>query len=436
MTFLQTTTYLYSLLADYQTQGSSAYKPGLDNIQTLCAALGEPHKRFLSVHVAGTNGKGSTASMIAAILQCAGFRTGLYTSPHLTSFCERIKIDGKEISEQPVTLFVDKNHALIDKIRPSFFELTTAMAFWWFAQQNVDIAVMEAGLGGRLDSTNVILPKVSVITKIALDHCSILGDTLEKIAIEKAGIIKPHTPVVIGKRQPQTYKVFEQTAQTMAAPIVFADDIYQIAGSATQNGVLSTSIKKRGNDNLYTYSTDLLGSWQSENLCTAMAAVDILRQDIDISQDAIRNGLRGAGKITGLRGRWEVLQYAPMVVTDIAHNADGLAYTMAQIREYAYDRLHIVFGIAADKDLDAILPLLPRGALYYFTQAPQPRAMSATMLCRRCSDTGLRGQTFASVKDAIKAAMQNATAADFIYIGGSAMVTAEAMGCGDVGCLK
>jgi dihydrofolate synthase/folylpolyglutamate synthase len=462
MTFPQTVNYLYKLLPDYQQLGSAAYKPGLANMYKLCAALSEPQRNFCSIHAAGTNGKGSVTSMLAAVLQTAGYKVGLYTSPHLISFCERIKVNGIEITEQAVVDFVEQNRTLIEDVRPSFFELTTAMAFEYFAQQKVEFAVVEAGLGGRLDSTNVLHPVLSVITRIALDHCDLLGNTLEQIATEKAGIIKTQTPVVIGKRQPETHLVFEQISRQCDAPLIFADSRYKVTKSHTRKGIQNFCIEPVVNSvGLLRYArndatnhviathppviashppviasvakqsfccaTDLLGAWQAENICTALTAIDVLRQKITIPDDAVMYGLSNAGKITHLQGRWQILHQRPTVVCDIAHNADGLARTMAQIARYHYRALHIVFGIAADKDLAAILPLLPRNAQYYFTQAQSPRALRAGELAQRCADACLIGKAFDTVRCAYKTAMQHADNEDFIYVGGSAMVVAEVL---------
>ena len=426
MTFSQTTQYLYNLLADYQLHGRSAYKQGLEGIRCLCGALDNPQDKFRSIHVAGTNGKGSTASMTAAVLQAAGYRTGLYTSPHLTSFCERIKINGTEIDEQAVVDFVAQNRTLIERERPSFFELTTAMAFWYFALHQADFAVVEAGLGGRLDSTNILQPAVSVITRIALDHCDLLGNTLPAIAAEKAGIIKPHTPVAAGVWQSGVHPVLERQARRHCAPLVYACHHYRAAAERTDSGVQFFDIKKN-DGTMRHFAIDLLGEWQGENLCTALTAIDILRQTALIPDSAVQEGLENAGKLTHLRGRWQTLQTSPLVIADIAHNADGLARTMAQAERYGGCPMHIVFGIAADKDLDAVLPLLPRRARYYFAGAASPRALSASVLACRAAAAGLQGRAYPSVPDAFGDALRQAARSHFIYVGGSAMVAAEVM---------
>jgi dihydrofolate synthase/folylpolyglutamate synthase len=430
MNYQQTVDYLYALFPDFQKDGAVAYKPGTDAIQRLCSAVGNPQREFLTVHIAGTNGKGSVASMLAAVLQSAGYKVGLYTSPHLVSFCERIKVDGKEIAQQAVIDFAERCSNTSEQLRPSFFEVTTAMAFDYFAQQGIDIAVVEAGLGGRFDSTNVITPIVSVITHIALDHCNLLGDTLEKIAAEKAGIIKHRIPVVIGKHQNETNNIFKHKAWLNNAPILFADQRYKVRESYMYNGLQIFSIQ-RDNKPPHTFTVELMGIYQQQNVCTVLTTIDVLiRNRIDISSKNIANGLRHVSTLTNLLGRWQTIQTHPTIVCDIAHNADGIAQTMAQLRieMFHYRQLHIVFGISADKDLSSILEYLPRDAHYYFTQAQSSRAMPAVALAETCAAAGLHGVVTNNVRDAINLAKSNTSDSDFIYIGGSAFVVAEAIG--------
>jgi dihydrofolate synthase/folylpolyglutamate synthase len=410
MDYAEALQYLYALAPDFQKVGKPAYKPGLGNTMLLDAMFGHPHRRFTSVHVAGTNGKGSTSHMLAAALQRAGYRVGLYTSPHLNDFRERIKVNGAEIPPQRVAEFVEKRCAAVEHIRPSFFELTMMMAFDFFAQQEVDAAVVEVGLGGRLDSTNVITPALSVITNIGLDHTDLLGDTLEKIAREKAGIIKPGVPVVVGEHQPEVAHVFEQKAAACGAPLTFASLRY-------------------GSRDVAGYELDLYGSYQQRNLCTTLAALDSLRQRniFSFSQQDVEDGLRTAAATTGLRGRWQQLCSAPKIVCDTAHNAHGLRQTMAQLAHENYGSLHIVFGMAADKDVDSAATLLPRAARCYFTQASVARAMPAGALADRCRAAGLQGEAYPTVAQALLAAIKNAAANDFIYVGGSTFVVADAL---------
>jgi len=411
MTYPETLSYLYSQSPDFQSVGKKAYKPGLDNALRLDEHFEHPHRKFKSIHVAGTNGKGSTSHMLAAVLQTAGYRVGLYTSPHLIDFRERIKVNGEMISEQGVVNFVEKNRAAVERIRPSFFELTMIMAFDFFAQKKVDVAVVEVGLGGRLDSTNVITPVLSIITNIGLDHTDLLGDTLEKIAIEKAGIIKPNVPLVVGEYQPEVAHVFERKAHECSAPLTFADSLSAL------------------NSQLSAITLDLHGDYQQKNLCTTLAALIELRQRnlFSFSDKNVEDGLRHAAAITGLRGRWQQVESAPAVVLDTGHNAHGLQQTMAQLQRLSCRQLHVVFGVVADKDVDSIVALLPTNAAYYFTQAAIPRAMSADVLAQKCCAMGLIGSSFSTVAHALQAAKKNAAVNDVIFVGGSTFVVADAL---------
>ncbi|MDR3188747.1 MAG: bifunctional folylpolyglutamate synthase/dihydrofolate synthase [Prevotellaceae bacterium] len=410
MVYAETLQYLYAQSPDFQEVGKRAYKPGLDNTLLLDERFGHPHRRFTSVHVAGTNGKGSTSHLLAAVLQSAGYRVGLYTSPHLSDFRERIKVNGVEIPEQRVVDFVEKHRGTIEHVRASFFELTMMMAFDFFAQQAVDAAIVEVGLGGRLDSTNVITPALSIITNIGLDHTDLLGDTLEKIAREKAGIIKSGVPVVVGEYQPEVAHVFEQAAAAHRSPLVFASRRRTAADTAA-------------------YALDLHGDYQQRNLCTVLAALDSLRERgvFSFSQRNVEDGLRTAAAVTGLRGRWEQLCGSPKIICDTAHNVHGLQQTMAQLAHTPCGQLHIVFGMVADKDVAGAAALLPRAARYYFTQAATPRALPAGALADACRAAGLQGEAFPTVAGALLAAKARAAANDLIYVGGSTFVVADAL---------
>ena len=435
MTYSETLSSLYALSPDFQNVGKKAYKPGLDNALRLDEHFDHPHRRFKSIHVAGTNGKGSTSHMLAAVLQTAGCRVGLYTSPHLIDFRERIKVNGEMISEREVVDFAEKHRAAAECVRPSFFELTMMMAFDFFARKKVDVAVVEAGLGGRLDSTNVITPVLSVITNIGLDHTDLLGDTLEKIAAEKAGIIKPHVPVVVGEYQPEVAHVFEQKARECGAPLTFAEVNSQ---QSTVNShlphkpthpsgeaVRQSSIVNRQSS----ITLDLNGDYQRKNLCTTLAALNVLRQRnlFSFSEKDVEEGLRHAAALTGLRGRWQQVQSNPAVVLDTGHNAHGLQLAMLQLAKVSCRRLHIVFGMAADKDIDSVVALLPKNAAYYFTQAATPRALPADVLTEKCRAAGLRGEAFSTVAQALQTAKQNAAPNDFIFVCGSGYVVGEGL---------
>lgn len=422
MNYQQTCQFLYSKLPNYERQGSGGYKQGLDGMMLLCAAMGNPQNDIRCIHIAGTNGKGSVASMLAACLQIAGYKTGLYTSPHLVSLTERIKIDGVEITQQQVVDFVHDYSSVIETLNPSFFEIMTAMALRHFAINKVNAAVIEAGLGGRLDSTNIITPMLSVITCIERDHCAILGDTLPQIAAQKAGIIKADTPIVIGRRHPLCNRVFDSAARRMHAPIMYAQQRYKVIGRMS-DGYSHFCIRSVDGEKRH-FDLDLCGAWQGENLCTALCAADMLADNIAIPEAMLGAGFSHAAWLTGLRGRWQRLRSNPLVIADIAHNPDAIARTMKQVANTTYNRLHIVFGIAADKEIDAIAPLLPSDACYYFTQACSPRAMASQALAQHAAHSG---GIYPDVKSAIEAAMAAAAPDDMIYIGGSSMVVGEAL---------
>lgn len=427
MTYPETLDFLYHSLPVFQHIGGSAYKAGLDNILSLEQELGNPHRQFASVHVAGTNGKGSVSHMIAAVLQAAGYRTGLFTSPHLQDFRERIRVNGEMISQEEVIRFVEQHREAIDRIGPSFFETTTAMAFDHFARQAVDIAVIEVGLGGRLDSTNLIRPRVSVITNISRDHAQFLGETLPEIAGEKAGIIKEDTPVVIGQSQLETQMVFISRAKEQHAPIRFADQLYEVIGQTHLENSQQFTIRNRMDGETFMLEIDLQGDYQRLNLLTVLATLDVLNGagGLHLSPEIVRQGLASASASTGLRGRWQILARHPLTVCDTAHNEGGLAETIAQIHRQTFRELYLVLGFVSDKEIDRVLPLLPREAHYIFTQASIERAMPADELSRHAETYGLHGETIPQVRQAVAYAREKASAEDMIYIGGSTFVVAE-----------
>ncbi|MEM7659764.1 MAG: folylpolyglutamate synthase/dihydrofolate synthase family protein [Bacteroidota bacterium] len=423
-TFEEVLAFLYQQLPMYQRVGPAALKPSLQNTKDFCWELGLPQWQFHSIHVAGTNGKGSVSSMLASILQEAGYKTGLFTSPHLTSFTERIRINGIEISEEEVIEFVHLYRKAIDLIKPSFFELTTGMAFLQFASEDVDIAVVEVGLGGRLDSTNVITPELSVITQIDFDHVGLLGDTLPQIAGEKAGIIKQLTPVVISERHPETEVVFLEKAASLEAPILFAQDTHQL--EALQQDLHSQRFRdlETGEE----WELSLAGHYQKENLQAVLAAVDQLREDgWNIPAEAVRQGLQKVAANTGLRGRMEVLSESPTVLLDTGHNPAGVKAAVQQILAHPHDQLHIVWGMVNDKDVSAVLELLPAAATYYFVQADLPRAMKAEALAAKAHQLGLKGTAAGSVEIGMIQAKAAASPDDLIWVGGSTFVVAEAI---------
>lgn len=403
MNYSDTVNWMFEQLPMYQNQGKSAYKANLDNTLELAQHLNHPENTFKSIHVAGTNGKGSTSHMLASILQEAGYKVGLYTSPHLKDFRERIKINGKEISQAFVTKFIGKYKQFFETHSLSFFEMTVGMAFDYFSKEKVDIAIVEVGMGGRLDSTNIITPEISVITNIGFDHTQFLGTTLEAIAMEKGGIIKPEIPVVIGETQLETKEVFKLISERNNSKIDFADQ-----------------------EILETFESDLKGLYQQKNIKTVLQTVKIINhKSFKISEANIKNGLLNVVKNTGLKGRWQILQEQPKIICDTAHNKEGLLYVMKQLLDETYDQLHMVFGVVNDKDVDSILPLLPKKAIYYFCKPNIPRGLDAEKLRHFFMLKGFIGKSYESVEDAMNAAKKNATKADLIYVGGSTFVVAE-----------
>ena len=427
MDYKQTTDYLFSRLPMFSRIGAAAYKADLLNTIRLLDQLGNPQHKFKSIHIAGTNGKGSTSHMLAATLQTAGLKTGLYTSPHLKDFRERIKIDGAMVEEDFVIDFTQRIQPLIEEIEPSFFEITVAMAFEYFAQQQVDIAVVEVGLGGRLDSTNVILPVLSIITNIGRDHMNILGNTLEKIAFEKAGIIKDGVPVIIGETLPETKAVFKKIAAEKKAPIVFASEKRWVAEWQTNNHLLEVSVAKNElTQNHQTYQLDLPGIYQLKNVLTVIEAVEQLHSmGWPITHEHLQAALPHVKKLTGLYGRWQVLQQHPTVIADVGHNEDGIKQIVQQLELTTYNNLHIVIGFAKDKEVSNVLQLLPKTATYYFTKAQIERAMHEEILQSLAESNGLRGHSFSEVNLALKQAIANATKDDLILICGSVFLVGE-----------
>ena len=396
MNYKDTLKYLFSQLPMYQRTGAAAYKKDIGNIIEACNFLDNPHKKFKSIHIAGTNGKGSTAHLISSILQEAGFKTGLYTSPHLKDFRERIKINGVKISENDVISFLTTNKKNFEKINMSFFEYTVALAFDHFAKEKVDIAIIETGLGGRLDSTNIISPEISVITNIGYDHMNLLGNTLEQIAIEKAGIVKEKTPVLVGRKQIETETVFEEKASQKNTSVFYAK----------QNEVKFN-----------------VPNYQKENINTSISAIKIL--DWEISNQEINDGIKNVNQNTGLRGRWETLSKNPKIICDTGHNVDGISNIISQLKQIKFNKLHIVFGTVNDKKINDILNLLPKDAKYYFCKAKIDRALNADKLKSIANEYKLIGESFESVEKALLNAKNNAKKEDLIFIGGSTFVVAE-----------
>jgi dihydrofolate synthase / folylpolyglutamate synthase len=404
MNYQKTLNWMFNQLPMYQLQGASAYKKDLTNAYLLAHHLGNPEKNLKCIHVAGTNGKGSTSHMLASILQEAGYTVGLYTSPHLKDYRERIKINGIEISEDFVCDFINTNKVFFEANDMSFFEMTVGLAFDYFAKEKVDIAIIEVGMGGRLDATNIITPLVSVITNIGLDHTQFLGNTLEAIAFEKAGIIKPNITVVIGEFTSETKPVFLTKANENSSEIYFASELV-----------------------LDNYPSDLIGDYQVHNKKTVVKTISILnsQKEFKISESQIKSGLLNVKKNTGLEGRWQQLGEFPKIICDTAHNKNGLEIVMKQIQKEKFDTLHIVLGVVNDKDLDEILPLFPKEAIYYFCKPNIPRGLNARILQEKAARFGLRGEVYNSVSESYKKALQNANNSDFIYVGGSTFVVSE-----------
>ena len=426
MDYQQTIENLFTRLPMFSRIGAAAYKKDLTNTITLCESLGNPQTKFKTIHVAGTNGKGSVSHMLAAILQTAGYKTGLYTSPHLKDFRERIRIDGKMIEKEFVADFTEKIQPLAEQIEPSFFEITVAMAFDHFAKQEVDIAVIEVGLGGRLDSTNIITPELSVITNIGWDHMNMLGDTLEKIAFEKAGIIKKQIPVVIGETLPETLPVFEGVAKEKEAPLSIASQARQATDWKWEKHELIVEVSGIHHIDRKKYHLDLPGMYQTKNLLTVLEACSQLQQrGWNIGEEKIHKALNHVKKLTGLHGRWEIVKQSPLVVLDVAHNADGIQQLVRQIEVTEHKNLHIIIGMVKDKDIDNVLRLLPKNATYYFTKAQIPRAMPEEELQAKAKLFGLEGNCFSNVNTSLYSAAINAGKNDMVVICGSIFLVGE-----------
>ena len=428
MNYKETIDYLYSKLPMFTRIGAVAFKKDLHNTIALCENLGNPQNKFKTIHVGGTNGKGSTSHMLAAIFQEAGYKTGLYTSPHLKDFRERIRINGEMIPESFVADFVNQQQSIIEAVSPSFFEATVAMAFSFFAEEKVDIAIIEVGLGGRLDSTNIITPELSVITNISLDHTNILGNTLEEIATEKAGIIKPGIPVVIGEKQTETTAIFLEKAATTSSQITFADQELHTDQTSRATEYLNTSVYK-GTTILYKdLELDLNGFYQLKNVLTVLQAISILQlKGYAIANNHIYAALKNVKALTGLQGRWQKLGEQPLIICDTGHNIAGITEVMENIRKTGYEQLHIVIGMVKDKDISGVLALLPVNAAYYFCQPQLERALSATDLAAEAQKYGLNSKVFDTVNLAVEAAKDRAGKNDLIFIGGSTFVVAEAL---------
>ncbi|MCX6290725.1 MAG: bifunctional folylpolyglutamate synthase/dihydrofolate synthase [Bacteroidetes bacterium] len=426
MTYQQTLDYLYSQLPMFHRIGAAAYKADLDNTLAICELLHHPENKFRAIHVAGTNGKGSTSHILAAILQEAGYKTGLYTSPHLKDFRERIRINGKMIPQEKVTAFVEKYREALHGIQPSFFEWTVGLAFDYFAREKVDVAVIETGLGGRLDSTNVIVPVLSVITNIGWDHMNLLGDSLEKIASEKAGIIKEKIPVVIGESRPEMEDIFIRKAKENFSEIIFADSQLAVKDVSSGDEFLTLDILQ-GDETLFHHlQIDLTGLYQQKNILTVIQSVLMLRKNgMNISDSQIISALRKVKTMTGLAGRWQKINDHPLTICDTGHNKDGIRYILKQLELTPHRKLHFVLGMVNDKDVTGILEMLPKEAVYYFCRAAIPRALDADELKKEAGKFSLEGKSYGSVKDALQHAQAQAEEEDLIFIGGSTFVVAE-----------
>jgi len=428
MTYEETLEYLFEQLPMFHRIGPAAYKANLDNTHAIMELLDHPEKDFRCVHIAGTNGKGSTSHMLAAILQQSGYKTGLYTSPHMKDFRERIKVNGKLIEKSEVIKFVKKYKNDFEKIQPSFFEWTVGLAFDYFSTKDVDIAIIETGLGGRLDSTNVVTPLVSVITNVQWDHMNLLGNTIKKIAKEKAGIIKKHIPVVIGTTQKELVSLFKTTALKKEAPIFFADRNYKAVKShdESETSTITIDISKNKYPYLKELKLDLGGWYQLNNVPAVLQTAELLEQlGFELNRKNIRKALGSVKKHTGLAGRWQILGKHPLIIADTGHNVDGISEVVYQLSKITYNQLHIVFGTVNDKDISKILKLLPKKATYYFCKPNIPRGLDTAILKKQAEDCGLKGKAFSSVEKALDSAKDRAGKNDLIFIGGSTFVVAE-----------
>lgn len=427
MNYTEALDFLNENFVSFQTAGRTAYHEGLDTIAAACRTMGNPQNDYMTIHIAGTNGKGSVAHMLAAVLQSAGYHTGLYTSPHLHSIRERIRIDGEPIPEYAVADFMSRYGEDIKRLGLSYFEMTTAMAFKWFSESEVEVAIIETGLGGRLDATNIITPAISIITNIGLEHCDILGKTVEAIAAEKAGIIKSRTPVVIGESDPESAHIFITRAAEQSAPIMFADLTYECLEEHPHGTLQRYTLRRIDTGNIQHIELDLLGGFQRKNLITARTAISVLRRktQLSISTKAILEGLRNVTALTGLSGRWQIISHVPLTIADGGHNAHSFKETVRQLRKMEHDRLYMILGFAADKTLDTIFPQLPADAEYIFTQSSSPRAISADRLAEEATHYGLKGKAIADPHAALEHAKSNAGPSDVIFVGGSLYLVGE-----------
>ena len=429
MNYTQTLEFLFQSLPAFETSGAMAYKPGLERISAFCRHLGNPQRNFFTIHVAGTNGKGSVAHIIASVLEQAGYRTGLFTSPHLQDFRERIRVDGEMIPKQKVVNFVDKHHDKMVELELSFFEMTAAMAFDYFAQSDVEVAVIETGLGGRLDATNIIVPILSVITNIGLEHTALLGDTLQKIAAEKAGIIKKSIPVIVGEADVRYNEVIEQAAAANKSHVIYAEREFICEDHRPEGSRQHFRLRRTRDGRDFDVLLDLQGSYQCRNIVTASAAIDFLHEEtpLTISRRAYLEGMCCTAANTALLGRWQTLAEAPLTVCDTGHNAHGIAYVAEQLRATPHKELYCVIGFVRDKDLAHILPLLPHDAHYIFTQAHSERSLPAAELTAKAAIYGLHGEAVEEVTAAVARARELASEGDMIFIGGSTYVVGEAL---------
>lgn len=427
MSYEETLDYLYTKLPMFSRIGNLAIKKDLDNTFSLCEFLGNPHHKIKTIHIAGTNGKGSVAHILASVLQEAGYKTGLYTSPHLKDFRERIKINGKPCKEKFVIQFTDKIKPKIEEIEPSFFEITVAMAFTYFAKKKVDIAIIETGLGGRLDSTNIIHPILSIITNIGFDHQQLLGNTLQEIAAEKAGIIKKETPVVIGKKQLETSSIFIEQATKKNAPIIFSDDVVSDVKTAITSNYLMMDAMISNQS--YNVCCDINSIYQTENIKTVLTSIHVLNETkkLEIKSKAIQLGFYKVKKNTQFQGRWQTILNSPRVIVDVGHNEDGIIKINEQLNQEKYKQLHIIFGMVKDKDVDTILSVLPKNANYYFTEPPIPRKLESSILKEKASKYQLNGDAFSSPVVALEFAKTKANTDDLILVCGSFFVIAEVL---------
>ena len=427
MTYEEILDWMYRQIPMYQRQGKAAYKIDLETTEKLDAWFGHPHRNFKVIHVAGTNGKGSVSHILASVLQSAGYRTGLYTSPHLKDFRERIRVNGKMAEKDFVVDFINRYKDYFERVKPSFFEMSVTMAFQYFKERQVDVAVIEVGLGGRLDSTNIVHPDVSVITNISLDHTRFLGHTLKAIAGEKAGIIKSGRPVVVGESQPETAPVFNAKARECNASIYFADQEYSVEPMEKEKPEEAIYRVSRGGELLFEQlTTDLTGSYQGKNIATVLKSIDVLNSlGYDLNRNSVLEGLANVKKNTSLLGRWHILGQSPLIICDTAHNEAGLGWNLRELKSMETGRLHFVLSFVNDKDLDAILPLFPQNARYYFTKADIPRALNEQELQEKAATYNLKGDSFSTSGDALQEAKRRAQSDDLIYVGGSTFLVSE-----------